>query len=101
MMTVSVHEAKTQLSKLLELLEEGEEIVIARHGRPVARLVRAKSAAKLQFDACGGEFSWEEGWERPLSPRETDAFWQGRLVACESGAPRKSAATPSRHSHNK
>ena len=35
-MTVSVHEAKTQLSKLLDLLEEGEEIVIQRHGHAVA-----------------------------------------------------------------
>lgn len=41
MHTVNVHEAKTQLSKLLALVEDGEEVVIARHGRPVARLVRA------------------------------------------------------------
>ena len=38
---VNVHEAKTQLSKLLELTEQGEEITIARNGRPVARLVPA------------------------------------------------------------
>jgi len=36
---VNVYEAKTHLSKLLEQVEAGEEIVIARHGRPVARLV--------------------------------------------------------------
>ncbi|MPZ65230.1 MAG: type II toxin-antitoxin system prevent-host-death family antitoxin [Pseudonocardiaceae bacterium] len=36
---VNVYEAKTQLSKLLEQVEAGDEIVIARHGRPVARLV--------------------------------------------------------------
>jgi hypothetical protein len=35
-MSVSVHAAKTQLSKLLDLIEEGEEVVIARHGKPVA-----------------------------------------------------------------
>jgi antitoxin (DNA-binding transcriptional repressor) of toxin-antitoxin stability system len=35
---VNVHEAKTQLSKLLERVESGEEIVIARNGRPVATL---------------------------------------------------------------
>jgi len=35
---VNVHEAKTHLSKLLERVEAGEEIVIARAGRPVARL---------------------------------------------------------------
>jgi prevent-host-death family protein len=77
-MTVSVHAAKTQLSKLLDLIEEGEEVVIARHGRPVARLVRAKSAAKPQFDAMRGEFSCEEGWERAMTPDEADAFWNDR-----------------------
>lgn len=39
MRQVNVHAAKTHLSKLLELVEDGETIVIARHGRPVAHLV--------------------------------------------------------------
>jgi prevent-host-death family protein len=34
-----VHQAKTHLSRLLERVEQGEEIVIARNGRPVARIV--------------------------------------------------------------
>jgi prevent-host-death family protein len=37
--TINVHEAKTHLSRLLERVERGEEIVIARAGTPVARLV--------------------------------------------------------------
>jgi prevent-host-death family protein len=37
--TVNVYEAKTHLSKLLERVEHGEEIVIARAGRPIAKLV--------------------------------------------------------------
>ncbi|MGH3835840.1 MAG: type II toxin-antitoxin system Phd/YefM family antitoxin, partial [Pseudonocardiaceae bacterium] len=36
---MNVYEAKTQFSKLLEQVEAGDEIVIARNGRPVARLV--------------------------------------------------------------
>lgn len=36
---VNIHEAKTHLSRLLERVETGQEIVIARAGRPVARLV--------------------------------------------------------------
>lgn len=36
---VNIHEAKTQLSKLLARVMEGEEIVIAKAGKPVARLV--------------------------------------------------------------
>ena len=37
---VNVHQAKTHLSRLLERVVEGEEIVIAKSGRPVAKLVR-------------------------------------------------------------
>lgn len=36
---VNVYEAKSQLSKLLEQVEAGDEIIIARNGRPIARLV--------------------------------------------------------------
>ena len=36
---VNVHEAKTHLSRLLERVEAGEEIVLARAGRPIARIV--------------------------------------------------------------
>jgi prevent-host-death family protein len=39
---VNVHAAKTHLSRLLEEVEAGEEIVLARSGRPVARLIPFK-----------------------------------------------------------
>jgi antitoxin (DNA-binding transcriptional repressor) of toxin-antitoxin stability system len=42
--TVNVHEAKTNFSKLLKFVERGEEIVIARAGRPIARLNRLATA---------------------------------------------------------
>jgi prevent-host-death family protein len=38
MQLVNVHQAKTQLSKLLDQVEAGEEVVIARHGKPIAKL---------------------------------------------------------------
>jgi prevent-host-death family protein len=44
--TVNVHEAKTQLSRLLARVERGEEVVIARAGRPVARLLPFESASR-------------------------------------------------------
>jgi prevent-host-death family protein len=46
MTTVNVQEAKTQLSRLLGLVEAGEEVVIARYGKPVARLVRVTPAGR-------------------------------------------------------
>jgi prevent-host-death family protein len=47
--TVNIHEAKTHLSRLVERVEAGEEVVIARAGRPVARLVpfRARTAPRV------------------------------------------------------
>jgi len=45
MTEVNVQEAKTQLSKLLGLVEAGEEVVISRYGKPVARLVRIEPPA--------------------------------------------------------
>ncbi|MFN0147514.1 MAG: type II toxin-antitoxin system Phd/YefM family antitoxin [Dehalococcoidia bacterium] len=53
MQTVNVHAAKTHLSRLLQLVEGGEEVVIARAGRPVARLVRVETGAErvLGLDA--------------------------------------------------
>lgn len=44
--TVNVHEAKTHLSRLLERVEQGEEIVIARSGKPVAKLVAIEGVVK-------------------------------------------------------
>ncbi|HEY8694529.1 MAG TPA: type II toxin-antitoxin system Phd/YefM family antitoxin [Chloroflexota bacterium] len=40
MAIVNMHEAKTHLSRLVERVEQGEEVLIARNGKPVAKLVR-------------------------------------------------------------
>ena len=52
---VNVHEAKTHLSRLLERVSQGEEIVIAKAGRPVARLVsvQEQSTRRLPGSASG------------------------------------------------
>jgi prevent-host-death family protein len=55
MKRVNVHEAKTQLSRLLQEVEGGEEVVIARNGEPVAKLVRHEPARKPR------EPGWAEG----------------------------------------
>jgi prevent-host-death family protein len=47
MATVNIHEAKTHLSKLLARVARGEEVVIARAGRPVARLVPVTAARRM------------------------------------------------------
>jgi prevent-host-death family protein len=52
--TVNVHEAKTHLSRLLERVAGGEEVTIAKSGKPVARLVPVDPPARtLGLDAGG------------------------------------------------
>ena len=78
MRSVNVHEAKTQLSKLLDLVEDGESVVIERHGRPVAQLVPVRKRRASPLGAMRGQFEMADGWERPLNDEEADAFWGGR-----------------------
>jgi len=71
---VGVHEAKTQLSKLLRLVEEGQEVEIVRNGEPVARLVAAGSRAIRRFGTDRGRFVVPEDFDVPLPPDVLDAF---------------------------
>jgi hypothetical protein len=41
-------------------------------------LVRANAHKKPQLGAMRGEMSWKEGWDKPLTDEEADAFWEGR-----------------------
>ena len=77
-MNVSVHGAKTQLSKLLDLVEDGELVVIERHGRPIAQLVPVHKRRGSALGAMRGQFTMTEGWERALNDEEVEAFWNGR-----------------------
>lgn len=53
-MQVSVHAAKTNLSRLLEAVERGERVVIARHGVPAAELVPVQ-ASEVKFGSLKGK----------------------------------------------
>jgi prevent-host-death family protein len=56
-MEVNVHEAKTHLSKLLERVVLGEEVIIAKAGTPIAKLVPVKSAKReFKFGSAKGDF---------------------------------------------
>lgn len=46
MTTINIHQAKTQLSRLLKRVEAGEEVILARAGKPVAKLVPLTGAKK-------------------------------------------------------
>ena len=65
--TVNVHEAKTHLSRLLARVERGDEIVIARSGRPVARLIplRSKTPERV-LGGARGEVWIADDFDAPL-----------------------------------
>lgn len=67
MKQVNIHEAKTGLSKLVERAEAGEDVVIARAGRPVAKLVAlTKSAAPRCLGLLDGKFKIPDDFNKPL-----------------------------------
>ncbi|OLV18452.1 type II toxin-antitoxin system Phd/YefM family antitoxin [Deinococcus marmoris] len=76
---VNIHAAKTQLSRLVERAHLGEEIILAKAGKPYARLVPLAPARKREFGFLAGtvELSNEENYEllRPLSEEEL-ADWE-------------------------
>ena len=76
-MVVNVHQAKTQLSRLLARVEAGEDVVIARRGEPVARLVGCKPRSKRQPNVLKGKVIIPESFLEPL-PEEELAAWEGR-----------------------
>lgn len=76
MPTVNVHQAKTQLSQLLAQVEAGEEVVIARRGEPVARLVACKPLGKPRFGAMKGKIVVGDSILDPLPKEELDR-WEG------------------------
>jgi prevent-host-death family protein len=77
---VNVHEAKSQLSRLLELVEEGETVVIARNGQPVAELVAARKAPGFPFGIATAEPLVPPGdeWWQPVTDQEADDWIEGR-----------------------
>jgi prevent-host-death family protein len=64
---VNVHHAKTHLSKLLQRVAAGEEIVIARGGEPIAKLVPIRRARRRTFGADRGQVLLSVEFDAPLS----------------------------------
>jgi prevent-host-death family protein len=68
MRKVNIYEAKTRLSQLVEEAASGRDIVIARAGRPVARLTRLSEATgKRRLGLLNSRFRIPEDFNRPLS----------------------------------
>ena len=80
MTTVSVHEAKTHLSRLIEKVLAGEEVVIARNKEPVVRLVREGPPRKKPLlGALKGKIKFDESFFDPLPDEELRAWHDGKI----------------------
>jgi prevent-host-death family protein len=75
--TVNVHEAKTNLSRLLAEVEKGNEVVVARNGKPVAKIVPFSDAKKPRVFGKGRGRVWiSEDFDAPLPDELLDLFYK-------------------------
>lgn len=81
MTTVTVHQAKTHLSKLIAAAERGEEVVIARGDKPAVRIVPFKPVdpvvTERRFGRLKGQVSLDDRFFEPL-PEDELRLWEGR-----------------------
>ncbi len=76
-MDVNIHEAKTHLSRLLERVALGEEVIIRKAGRPVARLIPIDKLPTLrQLGWARGEFVFREDFDAPLPSEIEESFYR-------------------------
>jgi len=76
--TVNIYEAKTQLSKLVDRAASGEDVIIGRGGKPVARLTRLTSAKQvIQFGVLKGKVKVSDDFDEPL-PESVSREFEGR-----------------------
>ncbi len=76
-MQVNIHQAKTHLSKLLERVALGEEVIIAKAGQPVARLVAIKKhRGKRPLGLAKGEIWVADDFDAPLPPDIEESFYR-------------------------
>jgi len=73
---VNIYDAKTQLSRLVERAAAGEDVIIARAGRPVARLTRLAviPKKKRQLGLLDGQFKIPDDFNSPLPAQMLRAF---------------------------
>lgn len=75
MRTINIHEAKTHLSRLVDEVSAGEELTIAKAGKPLARLVPIKSAKRVRKPGfLKGKIRIASDFDAPLPSELLDAF---------------------------
>jgi prevent-host-death family protein len=76
-MEINIHQAKTHLSRLLEKVALGEEVIIAKSGRPIAKLVPFEAGNyKRKLGTAKGDFIVPDDFDTPLPPEIEESFWK-------------------------
>ncbi|MFN0315999.1 MAG: type II toxin-antitoxin system Phd/YefM family antitoxin [Burkholderiales bacterium] len=73
---VNIHEAKTHLSQLVERVRKGEEIILAKAGKPCARLVPLEQPARRTPGFLKGKFKLQKEFFEPLPDEELAAWYK-------------------------
>ena len=67
MIQVNIHQAKTQLSKLIRMAINGEDVIIAKHNKPVVKLVQVKTATtERKIGSAVGQIKISSDFDKPL-----------------------------------
>ena len=72
---INIHEAKTHFSKLITAVLEGEEIIIAKAGQPVAKIIPMPLEKKSRIGAFKGEIKIADDFDAPLPDDLLKAFY--------------------------
>ena len=83
MTQVNMHEAKTQFSKLVEQALRGEEVVVARNGKPLVRLVPVEGPGILRPVGLDRQEIDEAFVAESLRPLESDGWYSSKLLSDE------------------
>ena len=75
-MEVNIYEAKTHLSRLIERAMAGEEIRIAKAGKPLVRLTRIESEPP-ELGSARGLVKMQPDWDKPLVKKEIEELFGG------------------------
>lgn len=80
MLTVNIHDAKTQLSKLVELAAQGEAFIIAKAGKPMVKVIpldQAEAGTACRLGFMEGEFSVPDDFDQ-MGNGEIESLFAGR-----------------------
>lgn len=88
--TANIHEAKTTLSKLIERALAGEEVIIAKAGKPLIQLIPVIEKPAVDraaiFGSMRGKMNLMSGWEESAFGAEMQRKWYGEEPAAQAHA---------------